>query len=1137
MGVFTDIVNVIVNVNGEKSGKTLKELKKDSRQLKRELDNLVPGTEEFIKKMEELKRVEAQLRRVQNEIRGVGGAFSKIKDEIRQFGILAMSYMGFEFITDSVKNIISKNAQLSDELADIQKTTGMSQQEVERLNKHLSKIDTRTATSELRKIAAVAGQLGIASADVLAFTKATDKLVVALGDEFAGGAEEVTKNIGALRNIFSDVKSAKIDEDMLKIGNALNELGASGSATAPVVTDFASRIGGIAIPLGLSSAQVLALSATMQELNISTEVGGTAVGKILQKMTTNVKDFAEVANVDVTQFAELVNTDLYGAFLKVAEGAKNSGTSATKLGNMLEGLGLSGAGASQVFLKLGSNTELLSQKLDISAKSLKSTDSVMGEFNVKNETFAAKIEKIGRKMADAFSNSAVAKGLENTVDWIDKLLEQPLEEKIREEKDEFVKMYAQLLNNNLAHKDRVGLINDLQSTYPQYLKNINAETVGNKELFKALDKVNNMLVNKLLLVEYEEQLNSEAEKAKDKLADKVNIETRMLEKSLLIHEKYGYVLKENVTPVEQFTAAQDYLQKYLADQKARGSWKTHFGWMQQANQLYVDGTRLLPMYALAVGDNQIAVENLNKALTQFDTKKTLLGLNEVVDELTTGAKTPEERLKEIDTLLSTLDKRYQDQIALSDNTDASFKKIEQEKAAEKKRLLEEREKVFNEIAKAGADTGVGIVESGEAKKLERLNQSIADAAEALRLSQLNERDRAVEAVNIKYNKLQTEAKGHSEQLKEIEALRNAEILALNKKFADEDAKIEQDRIRKREELSEQVYGMLLSDRDRELYEATQRHQLKNEELAAAGLDASLLYEQQQAEILAIIQKWNKKEVEENKKKNADILASDQQALNDKLANIDAQASVASSLASAFTSMFDALGNESADYVRFQKRLALIQIGVDTAAAIAKLVVMSSSNPANAVTGGLAGIAQYASGFALIMGNIAKARAIWEESGEVPEYRFGGILPGPSHEQGGLGVYNGRRKVAEIEGYEAMIPADTTAANPGIINALLSARGRSITALTSVPAPVSYSTAAKAVRFGREQSTGTPEFAQGVSTSGRSSASGDELLKAVTLLNQLLGNGIQAKLVYDSYSRDLDSISMAKSSAVIGSRKG
>ena len=98
--------------------------------------------------------------------------------------------------------------------------------------------------------------------------------------------------------------------------------------------------------------------------------------------------------------------------------------------------------------------------------------------------------------------------------------------------------------------------------------------------------------------------------------------------------------------------------------------------------------------------------------------------------------------------------------------------------------------------------------------------------------------------------------------------------------------------------------------------------------------------------------------------------------------IDAEKAKAEALQSIEQSIYDgaaALGqifiNDSKKLERFQKAQALVQIGIDTAKAISALVAASQQNPANAVTGGLAGVAQFASGIAQILTNIAKAKQL------------------------------------------------------------------------------------------------------------------------------------------------------------------
>jgi hypothetical protein len=66
--------------------------------------------------------------------------------------------------------------------------------------------------------------------------------------------------------------------------------------------------------------------------------------------------------------------------------------------------------------------------------------------------------------------------------------------------------------------------------------------------------------------------------------------------------------------------------------------------------------------------------------------------------------------------------------------------------------------------------------------------------------------------------------------------------------------------------------------------------------------------------------------------------------------------------------------------KFQKAAALAQIAIDTAKAISSLVQASQGNPLNLLTGGVAGIAQFTSGMAMILTNMAKAKQLITSSG-------------------------------------------------------------------------------------------------------------------------------------------------------------
>ena len=91
------------------------------------------------------------------------------------------------------------------------------------------------------------------------------------------------------------------------------------------------------------------------------------------------------------------------------------------------------------------------------------------------------------------------------------------------------------------------------------------------------------------------------------------------------------------------------------------------------------------------------------------------------------------------------------------------------------------------------------------------------------------------------------------------------------------------------------------------------------------------------------------------------------------------------------SLSSALGENSKEALIIQKTVALAQIGVDTAKAISSLTANSQGNPANAVTFGGAGIAQFAAGILQIGANMAQAYTLLKQP--APQIDGGGDAGG------------------------------------------------------------------------------------------------------------------------------------------------
>ncbi|MGX5854499.1 phage tail tape measure protein [Dyadobacter jiangsuensis] len=411
-------------IDGQQSKVSMKELGVTVKTLKKELREMKEADDPklFAEKEKQLKAASAAYQEAQTRVRALtseGQRFkSAWKDVFKGFlGGSAVTY-GLELLSTGLTKVKDKIYSMADSLADVSKATDLSAKDVRKLNSELGALDTRTATEDLRQMSIIAGKNGIQK-DIAGFVKSTDMINIALGDEF-DNVQQLTESVINLRKIFLDVKSDDIEADVLHIGNAINFLTDKGTASAKVMTDFASRMGGVLIPLGVTTGQVLGLSAALEELSVSPERGATAINTIFQKMLTGVEDFAKVAGMKATDFANLLNTDIWAAFNQFVIGAQKGGAQATEFAKILADTELSGSGASEVILKLASNQDLLTERVKQGTEQLSQSGSIVAEVAKKNNNAAAIIDKFGKIAENAYERMAMAIGdvIETVGPWL-----------------------------------------------------------------------------------------------------------------------------------------------------------------------------------------------------------------------------------------------------------------------------------------------------------------------------------------------------------------------------------------------------------------------------------------------------------------------------------------------------------------------------------------------------------------------------------------------------------------------------------------------------------------------------------------------------------------------------------------------
>lgn len=412
--------------------------------------------------------------------------------------------------TAALAKITSLNAEVDDLLSNLIKTGNLTREQAEGVLSGILALDTRTAIQDLLEIGTALGQLGV---KVNASTiDSIDKLSVALSDEFLGGAKEVATEVGKLRLLMNEFDGVEDSEAFLRIGNALNYLGATGAATAPVVSDFATRVLGAAGPLGLSAEAALGFGAALQELGTAPERAAGSVSSALFKLGEAPKAFAKAIKITdaetqafvatnkelngtVKTFSDLAQKDIGKALLLVAEQTSKLNLSNEDFIKLLDQLGLKGIRMREVFGKLVQDYQLFGQRVNDASGALENSNSILQEFAVKNDNLQGQLLRLGNTIKESFINSGLISWLGTVVSGFNDLLDSTARFlgaqeasvlAVNQEYDNLTRLISNVQAYNKGTKEREAAIKALNDAFPSLFEGLSTELDLNSQLTQVL---------------------------------------------------------------------------------------------------------------------------------------------------------------------------------------------------------------------------------------------------------------------------------------------------------------------------------------------------------------------------------------------------------------------------------------------------------------------------------------------------------------------------------------------------------------------------------------------------------------------------------------------------------------------------
>ena len=400
---YTRRINLYIN--GKEVKNDIASIKGAMAKLINEQARMTLGSKEYYAhaaKIKQLKGIMQEHQRSLNDTQKSWMSLNKMADAFNKYQSLFLGFVGsLAGVVLSVKSAVNAYAMFEDKLADVIKTTGLTKEQVIKLNDELKKIDTRSSQEDLLNLARVAGKLGITAEDeILGFVRAADQIRVALTEDLGGDVEDSINQLGKLVDIFKLKDQFGIEQSLLKVGSAINSLGAAGTANEGYMVEFSKRVAGIAPGAGISIQNILGLGATLDELGQTAEVSGTVFSQVITGMFKDVPTYAKMAGMSVGDFNKLLSQDANEAFIKVLEGARSSGEGFGAMAKSLDGLGLDGARATAVIGVLADNTAKMREKQALANKEFAAGISLTNEFNTKNKTAQAELEKAKEKFAE-----------------------------------------------------------------------------------------------------------------------------------------------------------------------------------------------------------------------------------------------------------------------------------------------------------------------------------------------------------------------------------------------------------------------------------------------------------------------------------------------------------------------------------------------------------------------------------------------------------------------------------------------------------------------------------------------------------------------------------------------------------------
>ena len=174
--------------------------------------------------------------------------------------------------------------QWESDFTGVRKTVEATEEEfaaLESVLRQMARDEVPLPVGELAKLAELAGQLGIETANIPEFVKT----IAQLGTTTNLTSEEGAQALARFANITNMAQG-----DFDRMGATIVDLGNNFATTEQEIVGMALRLAGAGELIGLTEAQILSISTALTSVGINAEAGGTAFSRVFVEMDKAVKE-------------------------------------------------------------------------------------------------------------------------------------------------------------------------------------------------------------------------------------------------------------------------------------------------------------------------------------------------------------------------------------------------------------------------------------------------------------------------------------------------------------------------------------------------------------------------------------------------------------------------------------------------------------------------------------------------------------------------------------------------------------------------------------------------------------------------------------------------------------------------------